>query len=382
MGLTFGTKRLMKLIVQIPCYNEATTLPQTVASIPRKIDGVHTVEILIVDDGSTDGTREVAESIDVDHLVSHKRNLGLGRAFRTGLEACIARGADIIVNTDGDNQYAGRDIARLVEPILNSEADIVIGTRDVAGIQHFSPLKKWLHFAGSALVRRLSRAGVGDTVSGFRALSREAAVRMNLVSTFSYTIEMLMSAEAKGLRIAAVPVRTNPKTRESRLFRSIPEFLQRSVRILFRTYTMNRPLHVFVTLSAVLAVVGVVPIVRFLYLYFAGNGAGHVQSLVVGGVFVVTGILVGMLGVLADLISINRELVERVLYRLHKLEEPWSHARRGGSDAVGNGEGESGEAEAYDGTRPAVDCRDDSNSRRPPDATIHPRRDSNLPPRL
>ncbi|MCK5274758.1 MAG: glycosyltransferase family 2 protein, partial [Alphaproteobacteria bacterium] len=217
----------MKLIVQIPCLNEQQTLPETVADIPRKIPGVDKVEVLIIDDGSTDRTVEVAREIGVDHIVRHRNSKGLAPAFRTGIDACLRRGADIIVNTDGDNQYCGADIPALIEPILRGEADIVVGDRQTHKVPHFSPFKKLLQKYGSAVVRRVSRTTVPDAVSGFRAISRDAALHLNIVSPFSYTIEMLIQAGRKKMAVVAVPIRTNAKTRDSRLFKSIPHFLER-----------------------------------------------------------------------------------------------------------------------------------------------------------
>jgi glycosyltransferase involved in cell wall biosynthesis len=310
----------MKLIVQIPCYNEEATLRQTVADIPRAIDGVEAVEILIVDDGSSDRTVPLALQIGVDHIVQHKNNKGLARAFRTGIDACLSLGADIIVNTDGDNQYAGRDIAKLIRPILDGEADIVVGDRQTHAIAHFSALKKRLQNLGSAAVRLLSGTEVPDTVSGFRALSREAAMQINIVSPFSYTIEMLIQAGRKRMAVAAVPIETNAPTRESRLFKSIPGFVQRSLATMGRMYSMYQPLKTFFLIGGALSLVGLVPIARFLYFYLQGGGAGHVQSLVLGGVLLVIGLTTFLIGLLADLIGFNRQLIEMTLERVRRIE--------------------------------------------------------------
>jgi glycosyltransferase involved in cell wall biosynthesis len=310
----------MKLIVQIPCYNEADTLAQTVADIPRRIEGVDAVEILVVDDGSTDRTAEVARELGVEHVVRHTRNRGLARAFRTGLDAALRLGADIIVNTDGDNQYAGRDVPKLCAPILRGEADIVVGDRQTDRIPHFSPLKKRLQRTGSAVVRALSETDVTDVVSGFRALSREAAIHINILSPFSYTVEMVIQAGKKHMAIASVPVDTNPKLRSSRLFRGIPSFIRDQLTTMVRMYSMYQPLRVFFLIGTVLSLLGAWPIVRFLWFWWIGEGDGHVQSLVIGGVLLMMGFLTFMIGLVADLIHFNRQLIEMVLVRLKALE--------------------------------------------------------------
>ena len=310
----------MKLIVQVPCFNEADTLPETLRDIPRQVDGVDRVEILIVDDGSTDDTVAVARAHGVDHIERHKTNLGLARSFRTGLQACLRHGADIIVNTDGDNQYAGGDIATLIAPIVAGEADIVVGDRQTNMIPHFSWTKKRLQAIGSYFVRQLSGTQVADAVSGFRALSRDAALRINILSTFSYTLEMLIQAGNKQMAVASVPIGTNPKTRDSRLFKSIPQFLKRSLATVARMYAMYRPLRVFFWIGATLCALGLLPMVRFLFFYAVGQGDGHVQSLVIGGVLLVIGFVTLLFGLLADLVSFNRQLIENTLYRTQRIE--------------------------------------------------------------
>jgi glycosyltransferase involved in cell wall biosynthesis len=310
----------MKLIVQIPCYNEEETLPATVADIPRQIDGVDTVEILIVSDGSTDRTVEVARELGIDHILVNKNNKGLARTFRIGLDACLRLGADIVVNTDGDNQYQGADIPLLIQPILDGRADIVVGDRKTGAVSHFSPMKKRLQNLGSFVVRNLSELDIPDAVSGYRAISREAALQLNIVSTFSYTIEMLIQAGKKGLAVTSVPIRTNPKTRESRLFKSIPKFIERSLTTMVRMYAMFQPLRVFFYLGVTLCVIGAIPILRFLYFYLAGEGGGHVQSLILGGALLIIGFITFLIGLLADLINFNRQLLEMTLERVRRIE--------------------------------------------------------------
>ena len=311
----------MKLIVQIPCYNEEATLAQTVADIPREIEGIDDVEILVIDDGSTDRTLEVARASGVDHVIRNSANQGLARSFREGLDACLKLGADIIVNTDGDNQYAGRDIPRLVRPILDGRTDLVIGDRQTASIPHFSPLKKFFQWLGSSIVRRLSGGlDVPDAVSGFRAITRDAAFSINIVSSFSYTIEMLIQAGKKRLAVTSVPVHTNEVTRESRLFTGIPSFILKSGTTVLRMFTMYKPLQVFSIIGLVLMLIGLVPMVRFLVFYFSGEGAGHIQSLVISGAFIVMGFITFVIALLADLINFNRRLLEITLEKIRRME--------------------------------------------------------------
>ena len=311
----------MKLIVQIPCLNEEQTLPMTIADIPRQIAGIDKIEILVIDDGSKDRTAEVARELGVDHILINRRNMGLARSFRRGLDCALALGADIIVNTDADNQYNGADITALVQPILAGTADVVLGDRQTHTIAHFSPAKKLLQRFGSYVVRKFSGVNVPDAVSGFRAISRDAAFRLNIVSPFSYTIEMLIQVGAKGVAVTSVPIRTNPKTRDSRLFSSMLHFIERSASTLVRMYTMYRPLRVFTLIGLAVALIGAIPIVRFVYFYFFVNGTGKIQSLIIGSALLTIGILTFLLGLVADLLSHNRQLIEMTLEKVRRLEQ-------------------------------------------------------------
>jgi glycosyltransferase involved in cell wall biosynthesis len=310
----------MKLIVQIPCLNEEETLAATLLDIPREIPGVDEIEILVIDDGSTDRTVDIARRFGVHHIVSNRHNLGLARSFSRGIEECLRRGADIIVNTDGDNQYSGADIVKLVQPILEGRADIVIGDRETRRVEHFSPLKKLLQAIGSAVISKLSDLDLPDAVSGFRAFSREAAFKTNIVSAFSYTVETVIQAGSKKLKIISVPVTTNAKTRESRLFTSIPGFVSRQLTTMIRMYVMYRPLRAFWAIGTLLAAIGVAPIARFLYFYAIGDGSGHLQSLMLGGVLVMMSFVAFTTGLLADVVSRNRQLLEMTLEKVRRLE--------------------------------------------------------------
>jgi glycosyltransferase involved in cell wall biosynthesis len=310
----------LKLIVQIPCYNEELTLRETVQDIPTRISGIDTIEILVIDDGSTDHTSDVARELGVHHVVRNKRNVGLARAFRVGLDRCIALGADIIVNTDADNQYCGAEIEKLIQPILIGSVDVVVGDRGTASMDEFSVRKKLLQRVGSWLVRSFSGVNVPDAVSGFRAISRNAAMQLNIVSPFSYTIEMLIQVGKKGIAFTSVPVRTNPKTRESRLFKSTWRFIERSATTLVRTYSMYQPLRVFTGLGLLVALVGLIPMLRFLYYYLLVDGTGKIQSLVIGSALLTIGVLVFVLGLVADLINHNRALIEMALEKIRRME--------------------------------------------------------------
>jgi glycosyltransferase involved in cell wall biosynthesis len=310
----------MKLIVQIPCYNEAQTLPLVLGSIPQAIPGLTEIETLVIDDGSTDGTAEVAAVAGATHVVRHIGNKGLAEAFRTGLDACLRLGADIIVNTDGDNQYPAAEIPRLIAPILAGEADMVIGNRQPATVAHFSPLKRLLQGLGSWAVRLTSGTAVPDAPSGFRAYSREAALRLNVISQYTYTVETVIQAGKKRLAVSYVPVTINPPLRPSRLMGSTWMYLKHSGATIVRVYAMYEPLKVFFYIGLGLLAVGLAGVGRFLYFYFTGGAAGHVQSLVLSAAFLIVGFQVLLIGLLADLIAANRRLIEEALYRLKRLE--------------------------------------------------------------
>lgn len=310
----------MKLIIQIPCFNEAGALPETLIALPRKVAGVDCVEILVIDDGSGDGTSEIARAWGVHHIVRHRRNRGLAAAFQTGVDAALAAGADIIVNTDADNQYDARDIEALVAPIIDGRADIVVGDRQVRTNAHFGRIKRRLQAVGSGVVQRLAGIDVPDAVSGFRAISRHAAQRISIVSSFSYTTEMLIQAGRKRMAVTSVPVRTNGVVRPSRLFRSIPHFIVNTAATMIRAWAMYNPLRAFVAIGLLLATIGTVPMVQFLWFYANGDGSGHIQSLVIGGVLLILGVIATMLGALADLIGRNRTLLEQMLERVRQLE--------------------------------------------------------------
>ncbi|MGF9713241.1 glycosyltransferase family 2 protein [Paenibacillus naphthalenovorans] len=310
----------MKLIIQIPCLNEEKTLPITIKDIPRKIEGISKVEILIIDDGSSDRTIEVARKLGVDHIVRFPKNKGLAEAFKAGLDASLRLGADIIVNTDADNQYKGSDIPKLIKPILEKKYEMIIGDRKTDTIAHFSPIKKFFQRFGSKVVRTLSQTDVPDTTSGFRAYSRDAALRINVVSEFTYTLETIIQAGHKKISVGHVEIGTNAKLRESRLFKSIYGYMKRSAKTIIRIYTMYRPMKVFVTSGLILFFLGVGIGVRFLIYYLLGDGNGHIQSLILSAAMMIIGFQLGMLGLIADLISNNRKLVEETLYRVRKIE--------------------------------------------------------------
>jgi glycosyltransferase involved in cell wall biosynthesis len=310
----------MKLIIQIPCYDEERTLPLTLADLPREMPGVDVVEWLVIDDGSSDRTIEVARAHGVDHVVRLTNNKGLAAAFQAGIDAALKLGADVIVNTDADNQYDGRDIPKLVAPILAGEADMVVGDRQVETIVHFSPLKKLLQKLGSWVVRQASETDVPDTTSGFRAYNREAALQIQVVSKFTYTLETIIQAGKLLVAVQHVPIRTNPKTRESRLFPSMGAYVRRNAISIFRVYAQYEPLKVFWGASLVTGVAALAVWVRFLVAFIGGEGAGHVQSLILGAVLFIAAMLLGALGVIGDLLAAQRTLSQRTFERVRRIE--------------------------------------------------------------
>ncbi|GIU21383.1 MULTISPECIES: glycosyltransferase family 2 protein [unclassified Shewanella] len=311
----------MKLIVQIPCFNEADNLRDVLDSIPMQISGINCIETLVIDDGSTDNTSAIAAQAGVNHIITNTTNKGLARSFHIGIEECLRQGADIIVNIDGDNQYRAAEIPLLVTPIIDKEADITVGDRGGFKNPHFSLFKRCLQVLGSFIVRSILNLDIADAVSGFRAISRGAARQINIVSEFSYTLEMLVQASAKRISIKSIPIQTNCKMRESRLFKSISHFLYLSVSTLMRMYTMYRPLRVFFTLGLISIFIGLLPIVRFIYFYSQGSGDGHMQSLILGSTLMTLGLITLLIGLIADLINFNRKLTEKVLHKMEVLDE-------------------------------------------------------------
>lgn len=310
----------MKLIIQIPCYNEADSLPVTLAALPRRVSGCDAVEWLVVDDGSTDPTADVAKNHGVDHVVRHPTNRGLATAFMTGLDAAIANGADIVVNTDADNQYDARDIETLVRPIVEGGAEFVIGARPIDATQHFSRIKRWLQKLGSRVVRLASRTQVADAPSGFRAMTRDVALRLNVFNSYTYTLETIIQAGTSNMRVISVPVRTNPDLRPSRLVKSNTTYVLRSLATIVRIFATYRPMLFFWLIGGAFSLVGLATGIRFILFYLAGEGNGHVQSVVFSALSVILGFLMFALGFLADLMATNRRLLERIEWRVRKRE--------------------------------------------------------------
>jgi glycosyltransferase involved in cell wall biosynthesis len=320
--------RVMKLIIQIPCHNEADTLPLTLRELPRSLPGIDAIEYLVIDNGSTDRTSEVARQSGVQHVI-YLPVKGLASAFIAGLEACLERGADIIVNTDADNQYNAKDIKRLIEPILAGRAQLVVGDRGVATQKNFSPFKRLLQRIGSWVISLTSGINTPDATSGFRAISREAALRTLVFSNYSYTLETLIQAGAhRNMPVEYVPVRTNPQTRPSRLMTSLNHFLTNQTATILRAYTMYRPLRVFTALSVLMVLGGLALGIRYLYFVLNGQGSGHVQSVILAAVLWIVGFQVFLIGLLADLIGFNRRILEEVLYRIRKAEVNEVHNER------------------------------------------------------
>ena len=310
----------MKLIIQIPCYNEAQTLEVALNDLPKKIEGIDTIEYLIINDGSQDDTVEVAKRWGVNYVVNFKRNRGLAKGFMAGLDACLRNGADIIVNTDADNQYSGADIETIVRPILEGKTDIVIGERPIDQTEHFSPLKKKMQHFGSWVVRKASETDIPDAPSGFRAYSREAALRINVTNEYTYTLETIIQAGRNRMAITSVPIHTNPELRKSRLFSSMWSYMKRSAGVIVRSYMMYRPLRFFGMIGSLIFLLGVLCGVRYLFFFFTGGGAGHVQSLLLTVVLLLLGSQTFFMGLQADMIAQNRKLLEDVQYRVRKAD--------------------------------------------------------------
>lgn len=311
---------MSKLIIQIPCLNESATLPETLNDLPKNIPGIDIIEILVIDDGSTDDTASVAREHGVHHVIRFKRNRGLAAAFAAGLDACLKHGADFIVNTDADNQYRGADVAKLLEPLVGGHADVTIGDRNISSLKHLPIIRRILQRLGSWVVRQVSSTNVPDSTSGFRAYTREAALSMTFVSEFSYTLESIIQTGKKRLAIAHVLIDTNPKTRESRLFKSVASYVKKSAATIIRVYAMYEPLKIFTYIGIVFFGAGFAISLRFLYFYLNNAGQGHLQSLILSAVLMIVGFQVLLIGLVADVISGNRKLIEDLVYRVRKME--------------------------------------------------------------
>lgn len=310
----------MKLIIQIPCYNEEKTLPQTFRDLPKSLPCVDAIEYLIIDDGSTDNTVGVAKQLGINYIVRLKRNKGLAAGFMAGINACLALGADIIVNTDADNQYSGTDIGALIRPILDGQAEIVVGSRPIDQIENFSKKKKVLQHLGSWVVRKASGTDIPDSPSGFRAFSRDAAMRLNVINKYTYTLETVIQAGHHQMAITYVPIHTNPQTRKSRLFKSMFGYIRRSSSTIIRSVLLYNPLKFFFVIGALLFAFGLVFDIRFLILFFSGHGAGHIQSLIFSVILLVLGAVTILVGLLSDLTSANRKIIEDIQYHVRRLD--------------------------------------------------------------
>lgn len=310
----------MKLIIQIPCYNEAETLEITLNDLPRRLEGIDCIEYLIINDGSKDATVEVARRWGVHHIISFSQNKGLARGFMAGLDGCLKNGADIIVNTDADNQYRAEDIERLIRPILDGKADMVVGARPIDETEHFSFLKKKLQHFGSWAVRKASNTHIQDAPSGFRAMTREAALHLNVINDYTYTLETIVQAGRDKIAITSVPIRTNPQLRSSRLFNGIWSYVKKSMVIILRAYMMYQPLKCFTYLSLPPLLVGMGIGIRFLILIALGRGYGHVQSLILACTLIIVGFLTFMIGLISDLIAANRKILSDTQYHIRRME--------------------------------------------------------------
>lgn len=309
-----------KLIIQVPCYNEEATLGVTLSALPRQLPGVSRIEWLVINDGSIDKTVEVAREFGVDHIVNLNHNQGLAKAFMAGIEACLIAGADIIVNTDADNQYCADDIPQLIEPILLGKAEIVIGTRPISKIKHFSPFKKFLQKLGSWVVRVASNTNIPDAPSGFRAISREAAMQLNVFNEYTYTLEMIIQAGQKGMSITSVPIRINKYLRPSRLVKSIPAYVQRSLFTILRIFMTYKPLRFFTILGSIPFTLGVILGIRWIFLFLEGTPRTHVPSLILTAILIIIGVQLWILGLVADLMAVNRKMLEDIQLRLRRSE--------------------------------------------------------------
>ena len=307
----------MKLIIQIPCYNEAGTLAIALGALPREVEGFDKVEWLIINDGSEDDTVKVAKECGVDHIVNFKHNQGLAKGFMAGLKECLSQGADVIVNTDADNQYEAQDIPKLTQPIIDGKAEYVIGARPISQTEHFSPAKKFLQKLGSWVVRKASKTDIPDAPSGFRAISRECAIQLNVYNNYTYTLETIIQAGQKNMAITSVPIRTNEDLRPSRLLSSIPNYIKKSVVTIVRISVVYKSFQFFMTIAAVLFGLGFLLGLRFLYYYLTGDGEGHMQSVVLSGVLMGMGFQTGLIAFIADLLSVNRKLLEDIKMREH-----------------------------------------------------------------
>ncbi len=310
----------MKLVIQIPCLNEEESLPITLSALPKHIDGIDEIKVLIVNDGSTDRTIEVAKKHGISDFVNFTHNKGLAKAFSAGLNKALEMGADIIVNTDADNQYNASDIEKLVRPIIDGNADIVIGSRPVNKISHFSIIKKMLQNFGSFVMRCVSSTSVKDAPSGFRAFSRNAAIQMNIFDNYTYTLETIIQAKAKGLVIENVEIDVNPELRKSRLFSNMYIYIRRSIFTMLRMFIVYRPFRFFITVGILFLLAGLIPGVRFVWYFLTGDGQGHIQSLILAAILLLTGVQVSLIAVLSELIAINRKLLEDIQSRVKSVD--------------------------------------------------------------
>ena len=310
---------MTKLIIQIPCYNEEKTLLTTLNDLPKKIDGIDCIEVLVIDDGSVDNSLEIAKNWGA-RVLEIKPNRGLANAFRSGLQEALNLGADIVVNTDADNQYCADDISKLVSPLLRGEADISIGARDIFSIKEFSPVKKMFQKFGSAVLRLLSSTKVEDAPSGFRAFTKDAALKLNVFDNYTYTMETLLQANAKDLKIVSVPIRVNPKLRDSKLVKNIFDYIFKSMKTTLRMFIVYRPFRFFISLALLVGLLGVILVSRFAYFYFIGEGNGHIQSLIFAAIFLLSSVQLFIIAILGDLLSVNRKLLEDIQIRVKKLE--------------------------------------------------------------